>query len=85
VTSERDDLLKAVDQLKNGINGFKTQLDQSESKRRAVRRKSAEKFEGYQGSLDEMVKIKAELEIKDNECAIQLVREREREREREGG
>jgi hypothetical protein len=34
----RDDLLTAVEELKKGLTGFKTQLDHSETKRRAVRR-----------------------------------------------
>jgi len=71
---ERDDLLTAVEELKKGLTGFKTQLDHSETKRRAVRRKSMEKLAEDKDGKEDTAKLKTDLFSKTVELEAQAIK-----------
>jgi hypothetical protein len=69
LSGEKEELLVVVQKLQEGVNSYRTQLQQSEMRRKTESRRSFENTSQASVTGDELLRVKEELYMKANECA----------------
>ena len=72
--SEKEELVAVMQKLQEGVNSYKTQLQNSEMRRKTESRRSFENNSQASVTGDELLRVKDELYLKVNECSELVMR-----------